>query len=230
MLTLPNKNRVYIESISRYPLNGDGRIYMRLLPGDLDVIEPGDWELILIGVEVYDGSFHAWIDTAKQDGEPVPKFFGPYADEKCTISIPGTASKIITVGSFFTHPFVPGVTADIEAQLNNLVGTLAPNSSFGPTRDGRPKPEITAPGEAIISARKGKNDEDQYFIIGGTSMSAPHVTGAVALLLEKKPTLTHAEVKDILCRCARTDTHTSSPPEGWGAGKLDVLACHESIT
>jgi hypothetical protein len=58
----------------------------------------------------------------------------------------------------------------------------------------------------------------------GTSMSAPVVAGSVALLLEKDPTLTASEIKDLLTETADTDGFTGSTPNPeWGYGRLDVL-------
>ncbi len=70
--------------------------------------------------------------------------------------------------------------------------------------------------------------------ISGTSMSAPMVTGVVSLLLEADPSLSSAEVKDIITNTARTDNLTGDiGPEGhlrWGHGKLDALNALQSIT
>jgi subtilisin family serine protease len=98
-----------------------------------------------------------------------------------TITDPGNAIHAITVGS--THrsqPHTYGVTY---------------TSSKGPTLDGRPKPDLIAPGERITSAATGalingivalqSNDPDiaRYVEDSGTSMAAPHVSGAIAAFL-----------------------------------------------
>ena len=99
-----------------------------------------------------------------------------------TINDPGNAEKAITVGS--THR---------DAPHTNGISFF---SSRGPTGDGRPKPDLVAPGERITSAAAGKNlasirsahfpgfeDAAVYIEDSGTSMSAPHVSGAIAAFL-----------------------------------------------
>jgi hypothetical protein len=57
-------------------------------------------------------------------------------------------------------------------------------------------------------------------------MSTPHVTGAIALILQRNPALTHQQIKNILIANARHDSYTGpNPNNDFGAGKLDVLAC-----
>ena len=106
---------------------------------------------------------------------------GDVSGRLSTITDPGNAIHAITVGS--THrsqPHTYGVTY---------------TSSKGPTLDGRPKPDLIAPGERITSAATGalihgivplqSSDPDiaRYIEDSGTSMAAPHVSGAIAAFL-----------------------------------------------
>jgi subtilisin family serine protease len=83
-------------------------------------------------------------------------------------------------------------TATIRAGLSRLVRLdqadhVAPTSSRGPAPfvPGLMKPNLMAPGTAIISA--GSQSEDSYAMSSGTSMSGPHVAGAVALVMSARP-------------------------------------------
>jgi serine protease AprX len=127
-----------------------------------------------------------------------------------SITDPGNAESVITVGS--THSIWP-----------NTYG-VSFFSSRGPTGDGRLKPDLVAPGERIHSTVTG-ND---YAPESGTSMAAPHVSGAAAMLLARYEELIGQprRVKRILC-----DTATDLGRERTfqGRGMLDVLRAFQSI-
>jgi subtilisin family serine protease len=115
-------------------------------------------------------------------------------------------------------------------------GNLATYSSPGPTRDGRQKPDIAAPGVAIGSTRSDDNGAVacpgavttllpglRHYINSGTSMAAPHVTGAVALLMQKFGAVTPAMAKTHLTTVALLDGFTGAVwNNSWGNGKLRV--------
>ena len=93
-------------------------------------------------------------------------------------------------------------------------------SSRGPsTQTSQQKPWLVAPGWQIWSAQPGGT----YGLNSGTSMSAPHVTGAVALLLSANPNLTRTEVNQILADTAVPLT-LSQPNDDSGWGRLDAYA------
>lgn len=78
-----------------------------------------------------------------------------------------------------------------------LIDTLAGFSSKGPrTSDGALKPEISAPGQNVISAAMGEGNVGVQ--MSGTSMAGPHIAGVMALLKQAHPELSPAELKSIL--------------------------------
>ncbi len=101
-----------------------------------------------------------------------------------------------------------GVVRFSPSNQLSLAGSLASTSSRGPRfDDGRVKPEIGAPG-ASISAQSGGFTAVSAF--GGTSGAAPMVTGAAAILKGARPTLTNAEIKQILVNTANPDVRQPS--------------------
>jgi subtilase family serine protease/subtilisin family serine protease len=91
-------------------------------------------------------------------------------------------------------------------------------SSQGPTPcDGSTKPDISAPGDGILSAVPGG-----YDIMSGTSMATPHITGAVAVLRSINPALTVDQLESALVAGAR-DLGVPGPDNASGAGRLDLF-------
>lgn len=118
-------------------------------------------------------------------------------------------------------------------------GDIMYNSSVGPTRDGRIRPDITAPGANTISCGVISSlpsiiaTAPEYVGVGGfhvagggSSASSPVVAGSVALYLERYPNATHTEIKNAVTNCAHTDIFTgfSLPDNTWGYGKVDAFS------
>lgn len=81
------------------------------------------------------------------------------------------------------NTLVIGSVADHTADPHNPGAvTISSFSSFGPTDDGRLKPDVVANGEGLFSSIASSNSS--YGTLSGTSMAAPNATGAAALLLE----------------------------------------------
>ena len=96
------------------------------------------------------------------------------------------------------------VTADEHAEVStSWAGVPTSFSSAGLTAfDHKLKPDISAPGAQIISSTMVEFAGDQYAVLDGTSFSAPHVAGAVALLLQRHPSWTPRQVKSALMTTA----------------------------
>lgn len=106
-----------------------------------------------------------------------------------------------------------------------LIDTLTSFSSRGPRSvDGFIKPEISAPGSNILSAKIGGGDKGVR--MSGTSMAAPHVAGVAALMKQKHPTLTADQLKSLMVTTATSITDTSKqiyPVAHMGAGRVQTF-------
>lgn len=130
------------------------------------------------------------------------KIYNGYA--VASITDPGNAENVITVGA--THRYAPHTYG------------VSYFSSRGPTGDGRAKPDILAPGERITSAVPGRATDT----MDGTSMAAPHVSGAAAILMARHRELRGepAAIKRILCS---STTDVGRIADFQGHGLLDIL-------
>lgn len=152
------------------------------------------------------------VAAAGNDGYVEQEMAGSFSDGYRSISItdPGNAAGVITVGA--THrdsPHTYGVSYF---------------SSRGPTGDGRNKPDLVAPGEKITSTVP----DDGLRAMDGTSMAAPHVSGAAALLIARHRELMAkpARIKEILCSTA---TDLGRERYFQGSGMLDILRAMQSV-
>jgi hypothetical protein len=127
-----------------------------------------------------------------------------------SITDPGNADSILTVGA--THRYWPHTYG------------VSFFSSRGPTGDGRLKPDLVAPGERI-RAPLPKND---WGDLDGTSMAAPHVSGAAAMLMARYSEMIGQprRIKRILCDSA---TDLGRERSFQGHGMLDVLRAFQSV-
>lgn len=127
-----------------------------------------------------------------------------------SITDPGNTDSVITVGA--THRFRPHTYG------------VSFFSSRGPTGDGRLKPDLVAPGERIESCLP----DDGWGEMDGTSMAAPHVSGAAAMLMARYTELIGEprRIKRILCESA---TDLGREPSFQGHGMLDVLRAFQRI-
>ena len=132
-------------------------------------------------------------------------------------------------------PFVITVGAVDDKGTNSLSDdVMASFSAYGQTGDGIKKPDLVAPGANIVAhlvnrnmglanAHPSNKVGTQYFRMSGTSMSAPMVSAAVALLLQDEPNLTPDQVKYRLMATANKSWSGYNATKG-GAGYLDIYA------
>lgn len=127
-----------------------------------------------------------------------------------SVTDPGNADGVITVGA--THRFWPHTYG------------VSFFSSRGPTGDGRLKPDLVAPGERIRSTLP----DNQWGDLDGTSMAAPHVSGAAAMLMARYSEMVGQprRIKEVLCQGA---TDLGREKSFQGHGMLDVLRAFQGI-
>lgn len=138
-----------------------------------------------------------------------------------TINDPGNAALALTVGSTSCSPHSTGVSFF---------------SSKGPTGDGRMKPDLVAPGERVLSAAAGRLEQRarevvpdaRYIENSGTSMSAPHVSGAAAAFLSvHREFVGRPEAVTRALMSSATDLGRSRHFQG--AGLVDAMRAIQSI-
>ena len=165
------------------------------------------------------------------------------AEKSHNILSPGSFDPVITVGSTSHRLSFTNVNGDVINDTNDPeAGRLSWFSSVGPTIDKRTKPDVTAPGNYIISSLSSAyleanpnatsydvehfDFEGRTYVWGafsGTSMSTPVVAGIIALWLQAKPTLTPDDIRGILQRtCMHPEEQLTYPNNLYGFGEIDA--------
>lgn len=194
--------------------NGKNR-YQVVLRGNGGVLPGSAWALVFTNVGEAPANVDAWIQRDHLSA------FTDHVSDLWTITTPGTSRETITVGAYVSGE--PGKGGPL-AGFSSRGGEMEP---------GRYKPELVAPGQGIITPAAGIGVDRAccdwcyhfYKSAGqGTSLAAPHVAGAIALMLQKNPGLTHVDVRALLIRGAKAPEHEAVPNGRWGHGMLNVRA------
>lgn len=178
---------------------------------------------------MYTDGYYMELGNRNIPGLDVPDGYGSNSNM-------ASGKETLSVGSY--------VTANVTGSgyPNQPVGDISFFSSFGETLDGRIMPDITAPGQVIISSRNtlmpttssyavyyplnysytdSKRRKTYYWTCcAGTSQASPHAAGVLALVRQANPELTHKEVYDIV---RNTATHVDGKSTEWGHGKLNAF-------
>lgn len=158
-----------------------------------------------------------------------------------SISDLATTDSVISVGAYCSRRSYIDGNGDPYTYSLCHPGEIAYFSSYGPDENGTARPDICAPGLAVISSANRFNDkanrqrwpqsafvgdiEYPYYANQGTSMSAPVVSGTIALMLQVNPLLAPSSARGILKASAnRDDFVLNGDADRWGAGKLDACA------
>ncbi|HEY3131306.1 MAG TPA: S8 family peptidase [Acidobacteriota bacterium] len=199
----------------------------------------GNWSFTIRGdTVVAGGQWDAWLPTGEGAGNGTEGCFTSNVDQRKTVGEPANAIKAVTVASYTTKDCWSSGEGQFCYNPPPMVGAISGFSSIGPTSDGRQKPELAAPGEAVVSARSRDTnppstnvDPDGVHVKQqGTSMATPMVAGSIALMLQVNPTLSADAALDILRNTARADTFTGTTwNQRWGKGKLDTKAAVDAV-
>ncbi|NNC06698.1 S8 family serine peptidase [Corallococcus exiguus] len=202
-------------------------------------IPAGDWKLNLINPSGTAVTFHCWIESATQQ----PVFLDPVdppdgkvrASKASTLTIPSTALTAFCVANHESRTSFFDCFPSSDIRPSSSRGPVARNAAANP------KPDIAAPGLKIRSAKADAANLQGnccsccpdaccclYEELGGTSMSTPHVVGAIALMLELNPRLKREDIFKYLKVSARPPP-PGGTPDTWGVGKLDVQAAMERV-
>ena len=176
-------------------------IYISFLPV-ADYIDSGVWRFELIPHRIVQGNYNLWLPSQAVLSAGTGFL---YPSEEITLTIPSTASRVITVSAYDAYSM-----------------QLADFSGRGYTREtNQIKPDLAAPGVNITSCAPGGG----YVTASGTSMATPFVTGGAALLMQwgiidgNDPFLYGEKLKAYLIKGARhieAVTEYPNPEIGWG--------------
>lgn len=204
---------------------------------------------VLFGIALEPANASHEIDAFVYNAEFLSVSQPGYVDGSPENSINGLAcgANIIAVGSFTSSPSFPYVSGNSAGSraYGGTAGSISSFSSYGWRHNGENLPHVCAPGQVLVSSiseyyrntHTGELYSGQYVDgssnlkkrnsswqgMQGTSMACPFAAGVIGLWLEACPTLTVAQVKDIINETSYMDPFMSFESEKWGAGKIDAL-------
>lgn len=200
------QTQLYISYGEPSPYSIYQEIYLDFLPSSNAVntfLDAGIWQITLLPISIREGNFDLWMPSSGARNQNT-HFLFPTPD--ITLTIPSTASKIITVGAYDSRSSQP-------AAFSGRGFTWSTDFI---------KPELVAPGVDITSCAPGGG----YTVKTGTSMAVPFVTGSVSALMQWGIVLGNdlylygEKAKAALIRGAKrltSITEYPSPLVGWGA-------------
>ena len=169
------------------------------------------------------------------------------AEVGASINSPATLPSVIAVGSTSWRTSFVNYKEQIKTVTAGKDGLLSTYSSIGPSPTGLIKPDLCAPGQALISSLNSHFIQsynpaaDSYIVdlngthsdytgrdygwmaLSGTSMACPVATGIIALWLQADPSLTKDRIMDIIAKTARhPDPALSYPNDHYGYGEIDA--------
>ena len=199
----------------------------------------GTFKLRLTGASIVNGRWDVW-DTADGATPLDPSV----RDGLQHVGSPATSRRAIAAANYVVKTSFTNVNNTVVNKTDEgEIGAGANSSSTGPTRDGRIKPEIGAPGAYLVStlsadaANPDQGDisaDGRHIAYTGTSMATPVTTGVIALMLQKAKernrSLTSDQIKRILWRTVTNDSYTGpSISRKFGFGKINARAAVKAV-
>lgn len=163
-----------------------------------------------------------------------------------SISDLATTDSVISVGAYCSRKSYYDSNNELYTYNRCTPDDIAYFSSYGPDESGIERPDLCAPGFAVISSANRYHDsshyqhmppgvtvsgvEYPYSVIYGTSMSAPVVTGVIALMLQLNPSMTVSDVREAFRASSVKDAFvTGGDHSKWGFGKLDAWSAVDAV-
>ena len=157
-----------------------------------------------------------------RDPAPIPMADTPALGNTIVAVMVGKAAGLALAANVpanvtITAPFYVSEQDPATAALSPVSNVHSTFSSQGPTDvDFRVKPDLTAPGEHVISSIPGDCPDGCWGIKDGTSMASPHLAGAAAVVRGAHPTWTAAQVRSAIVNTAAVgvgeDGRRRAPP------------------
>ncbi|KRG68976.1 S8 family serine peptidase [Pseudoxanthomonas dokdonensis] len=189
-------------------------------------------------------SFTTKVNHADSAGARAVVIANNIKDDDLTPSVPDTliptfALSLKAGDALFEFANGRAATAGVTypaVSTSNVVDSLAGFSSRGPAFYDLIKPDITAPGFAILAAEAGPEIEGLEELVGlknGTSMASPHVAGVAALLSQLHPDWTPSEIKSAIMMTSTPlvlleDEETPADPFAMGAGRVQAVQANDA--
>ena len=221
---LPSGTFLSVFNERYHPSNGANRIAVFLSPRlkqPFVGVEAGTWTIRLRGRDVRDGRFHGWIE--RDDPRPLGRI-----GDRTVWRFPSYFSRRSNVDNVSVNSLACGHRIVSVANYDERAEQVNRSSSQGPTRDGRFKPEIAAPGTDIVAARGFSFAKRQWMALTGTSMASPYVAGVTGLMLALERRLTASQIVGIMRRTAQPLPGTDYLwQDGAGFGSIRAERCLE---
>lgn len=222
--TLPDA-RIKIVTPGPDAANGDYNFFVQIRGTESSQVSGGIWQLRLRNQTSNETRIDVW--TIDNSGSVF--FTGQSVQDAMKIGSPGCAASSITVAAYTTtnkYNDIDGKEREVGLKLDDI----SDFSSEGPLRNQAQKPDVAAPGAMIASTMSSAAGFDRsmminskFVMMAGTSMACPFITGVVALMLQRDPSLAPEKAKEML----RNNSYIPEQPQNtfdpkWGFGLINT--------